>query len=273
VKVDFRDTTPTQQERFARQLIKRGIRALAEKVETVEEFEMALKFGYVLVQGYFFQRPQILTGSKIPSNKVAYLRLLREVAKPEPNLHKLEEALRCEPALVYKLLRYLNSAAFSWQRPIDSIGHALALLGTNQVRKWIGLLALSGLADGSRTALTPIAISRARFCELIAGEAGRSDRSSELFLLGMLSLFEAILRRPMEQVIQDVDLSEDIRRALLGKAESGDNVAVIYALALAYEGGKWDAVEACSNTLGIPSSTVAKVYSEYVAWADQMGIH
>ena len=96
------------------------------------------------------------------------MRLVREANKPELDLIRIEESLKREPAMVYKLLRYLNSAAFAWEQPINSIRHALALLGTDQIRKWIGLLALSALAERSPTSLTPVAIIRARFCELLA---------------------------------------------------------------------------------------------------------
>src|SRR5260370_5417324 len=131
--------------------------------------------------------PKIIPGTNIPPAKLALLRLLREVNKPELDLSRIEDALKREPPLVYKLLRYLNSATFAWEQPIDSIRHALALLGTDQIRKWIGLLALSALTDRSPTSLTPVAIIRARFCEFIPPAAGLPSPSSSFFLFCMLS--------------------------------------------------------------------------------------
>ncbi len=270
LKVDFRATDARQQEAIARKVARRPIQLLAEKVETVDEFERALKLGYTLAQGYFFARPKIIPGTNIPPSKLAFLRLLREVNKPEPDINRLEEALRREPALVYKLLRYLNSATFAWEQPIDSIRHALALLGTDQIRKWIGLLALSGLTDRIPASLTPLAIIRARFCELVAGAAGLRSRSSELFLLGMLSLFEAILRRPTREILEHIDLHDDIRNALLHEGRSADTVATVYALVTAYEAGDWTAVDQHAATLRVSRHTLAQAYADSVRWSEDL---
>ena len=271
VKVDFRAADHHQQEKVARQALKRSVRLLAEKVETGDEFERAVKLGYTLAQGYFFAKPKIIPGTNIPPAKIAFLRLLRESNKPELDLLRIEDSLKREPALVYKLLRYLNSAAFAWEQPIDSIRHALALLGTDQIRKWIGLLALSALTERSPASLTPVAIIRARFCELIAAKAGFETRSSELFLFGMLSLFEAILRRPTQEIIEHIDLNEDIRNALLNQGQTTDTVRTIYSLVTAFEAASWETVDECAMRLGISRHFLSTAYTDSVRWAEDLG--
>jgi EAL and modified HD-GYP domain-containing signal transduction protein len=251
--------------------IRRSIRLLAEKVETNDEFQRALKLGYKLAQGYFFAKPKIIPGANIPPNKLAFLRLLQEVNKPEPDILRIEATLKREPALVYKLLRYINSAAFGWKQPIDSIRHALALLGTEQIHKWIGLLALSALTERAPASLAPAAIVRARFCESIALGAGLRSRSSELFLLGMLSLFEAILRQPMEEIIEQIDLNDDIRQALLKPGGTVDKVGSIYSLVTAYEAGSWEIVDDCALRLGLSRQGLVTGYTDAVRWAEDMG--
>jgi len=270
VKVDFRASDQRQQELLARKAAKRSI-LIAEKVETGDEFERALKLGYKLAQGYFFAKPKIIPGSKIPPDKLAFLRLIQEVNKPEPDLARIEATLKREPALVYKLLRYINSAAFGWKQPIDSIKHALALLGTEQIHKWIGLLALSALSDRSPASLAPAAIIRARFCELIAPAAGLSKRSSELFLFGMLSLFEAILRRPIEEIIEQIDLNPDIRDALLSPGQTADTVGTIYSLVTAYEIGSWATVDDYAQRLALSRQALSIAYTDSVRWAEDIG--
>jgi c-di-GMP-related signal transduction protein len=270
VKVDFRAASQHEQEKVVRQAIKRSICLLAEKVETADEFEAAVRMGYTLAQGYFFARPKIIPGTNIPPAKLAFLRLLREANKADLDLLRIEELLKREPALVYKLLRYLNSAAFAWEQPIDSIRHALALLGTDQIRKWIGLLALSALTERSPASLTPVAIIRARFCELIAAKTGIETRSSELFLFGMLSLFEAILRRPTQEIIQHIELNADIRNALLNQAHTGDTVGTIYSLVTAYEAASWDTVDQCAQRLGISKLALSAIYRDAVSWAEDL---
>jgi len=271
VKVDFRAADLRQQEKVVRQAIKQSICLLAEKVETADEFEAAVRMGYTLAQGYFFARPKIIPGTNIPPAKLAFLRLLREANKADLDLLRIEDSLRREPALVYKLLRYLNSAAFAWEKPIDSIRHALALLGTDQIRKWIGLLALSALTERSPASLTPVAIIRARFCELIAAKAGFETRSSELFLFGMLSLFEAILRRPTQEIIEHIELNADIRNALLNQGHSGGTVGTIYSLVIAYETASWDTVDQCAERLGISKLALSGIYRDAVSWAEDLG--
>ena len=270
LKVDFRASDRRQQEMVAQAAAKRSI-LIAEKVETSEEFERAMRLGYKLAQGYFFARPKIIPGSKIPPNKLAFLRLLQEINKAEPDLMRIEDTLKREPALVYKLLRYINSAAFAWKQPIDSIKHALALLGTDQIHKWIGLLALSALTDRAPVSLAPTAIVRARFCELIAPEAGLRSRSSELFLFGMLSLFDAILRRPMQEVIEQIELKEDIRSALLKSGQTGDVIGAMYSIITAYEAGSWEAVDDFALRLGLSRQALAAAYNDSVRWAEDMG--
>ncbi len=270
VKVDFRAASQHEQEKVVRQAIKRSICLLAEKVETADEFEAAVRMGYTLAQGYFFARPKIIPGTNIPPAKLAFLRLLREANKSDLDLVRIEELLKREPALVYKLLRYLNSAAFAWEQPIESIRHALALLGTDQIRKWIGLLALSALTERSPASLTPVAIIRARFCELIAAKTGIETRSSELFLFGMLSLFEAILRRPTQEIIQHIELNADIRHALLNQGHTGDTVGTIYSLVTAYEAASWDTVDQCAQRLGISKLALSAIYRDAVSWAEDL---
>lgn len=271
VKVDFRAAGRREQEIVARKAAQRSIVLLAEKVETSEEFETALELGYKLAQGFFFAKPKIIPGSNLPPNKLVFLRLLREVNSPEPNIIRIEETLKHEPALVYKLLRYVNSAAFGWKQPIGSIKHALALLGTEQIHKWIGLLALSALTERTPAPLAPAAIVRARFCELIAIAAGLQSRGPELFLLGMLSLFDAILRRPMEEIIEQVELNEDVRCALLNPGSTAGKIADLYSLVTAYEAGSWEFVDECALRLGLSRIALATAYTDSVRWAEDLG--
>jgi len=270
LKVDFRAADQRQQELIAHKASKKTI-LIAEKVETGDEFERALKLGYKLAQGYFFAKPKIIPGSKIPPNKLAFLRLIQEVNNSEPDLMRIEATLKREPALVYKLLRYINSAAFGWKQPIDSIKHALALLGTEQIHKWIGLLALSALTDRAPASLAPTAIIRARFCELIAPGAGMPKRSSELFLFGMLSLFEAILRRPIHEIIEQIDLNQDIRDALLNPGQTVDTVGSIYSLVTAYEIGSWETVDDYAQRLALSRQALSIAYTDSVRWAEDIG--
>jgi EAL and modified HD-GYP domain-containing signal transduction protein len=189
---------------------------LAEKVETREEFIAAKKAGFLYFQGYFFRRPETLTAHEIPANRINYLRMLTEVSKPELDVRAIENVVKGEASLCYRLLRYLNSAAFGFSNEIHSVRHALAILGEREVRRWIRLVATLGAGQSKTSALVLSALVRARFCELLSPKIPHGD--SDLFLMGLLSLMDAILEIPMSQVLDNVPIDQETKAVLLGGA-------------------------------------------------------
>ena len=125
----------------------RGIKLLAEKVETKEEFDQAAEMGYTYFQGYFFSKPVIISGKDIPGFKLTYLQMLQEINSPEMDFRKIEDLIKREVSVSYKLLRYINSAFFGLRRKVESIRQALALLGERNIKKWISLIALSSMGE------------------------------------------------------------------------------------------------------------------------------
>jgi len=176
VKVDFQQTSPAERRKLLRCGRRLGITMLAEKIETPGEYQRAYDMGYDLFQGYFFARPVIIAGREIPAFKVHYLRILQEVSRPELVYERLEELIKQEVSLAYKLLRYINSAAFGWRGPIESVKQALVLLGESESRRWISLVALPALAQDKAEELVVQAAVRARFCESLADWVGRAGR-------------------------------------------------------------------------------------------------
>jgi len=143
-------------------------RLLAEKVETREEFVATKAAGFIYFQGYFFRRPEVLHAKDIPANGLNYLRLLRAVSQQEIDVREIELIIKQEASVCYRLLRYLNSAAFGIQNEVHSIRHALTLLGEREVRRWIRLVATLTAGEKRSSELLVSAMVRARFCELLA---------------------------------------------------------------------------------------------------------
>lgn len=129
LKVDFERTTAQQQADLVNRYAALGRRMLAEKVETHEQFVAAQDMGFVYFQGYFFRRPEVLKAREIPTNRVNYLRMLAAVSKDELDLRELEQIIKTEASILYRLLRYLKSPIFGMRNEIHSIRHALAMLG------------------------------------------------------------------------------------------------------------------------------------------------
>jgi len=266
VKVDFRRTSKEHRQELVQSNRNRGIRFLAEKVETRDHYEEARKMGYSLFQGYFFGRPETLQSRDIPAYKHSYYHLLQEVHQPQPKLAVLEDIIKHESALTYKLLRYLNSAAFAFCMEIRSIRHALAILGLNEVRKWVSIVALAGTATGMPTELMVTSLVRARFAELLAPLAGLAERAPELFLMGLLSMMDVILARPLEKILAEVTVTADVKAALLNGSSP---LRPIHEFVQAYEKGDWDEIVRRSKDLHLIESQVTEAYLDAADWANQ----
>jgi EAL and modified HD-GYP domain-containing signal transduction protein len=244
IKVDFLLTTPQQQLAIARRFARRGVHLLAEKVETYEQFHDAVKMGYTLFQGYFFCRPETMQANDLPSLHLGYLKILQRVYEPELDVPGLANAIREEPSLCYRLLRYLNSAAFGVYK-VNSVVHALTLLGQDEIRKWVSLVTTISLAGPKTKALIVITLIRARFCELAAEKLGYSQ--TEFFLTGLFSLLEAILDRPLNQIVQHIPISDPCREALAG---SSNPPGLALKLSIAAGRGLWGEIPQLCADLG-----------------------
>jgi c-di-GMP-related signal transduction protein len=266
VKIDFRQTTISGRQDLMHTYGDRRITFLAEKVETRSQYEQARQMGCSLFQGYFFGKPEILSSREIPAHQHNYYHLLQAIQQPQPNLVELEEIIKHETSLSYKLLRYLNSAAFAFRMEIRSIRHALALLGLNEVRKWVSVVAIAGIAKGRPSELVITSMVRARFAELLAQEAGLEKRAPECFLMGLLSMMDAILGRPLADILAEVPVTADIKAALL---TGSSPLHPIYEFIQAYERGDWDEIVPRADALRLSESTVTEAYLEAADWANQ----
>jgi c-di-GMP-related signal transduction protein len=203
VKVDVLLMSMDEQKRVVHECRERGIPAIAEKVETEQQFQSCREIGYDFFQGYFFCRPQIVGRRSVPANKTVYLQLLQAANEPVFDLHKISNIFKRDVSLSYRLLRYLNSAAFAFRAEIHSIPHALSLLGEIAMRKWVSLVSVAALGDTVADSLLRLPLLRAMFCELIGMKVGMIREANELFLVGLLSVMDVLLNVPMAVVMRD----------------------------------------------------------------------
>jgi c-di-GMP-related signal transduction protein len=265
LKVDFARTTVDERAALVKGNGPYRCRMLAEKVETREDFFVARDMGFVYFQGYYFRHPEVLKTREIPANRVNYLRLLEAVSQPELDLRDLERLIKSEASILYRLLRYLNSPMFAFATEVHSVRHALTILGEREVRRWIRLVALlsAGLQKGSDLVLC--ALVRARFCELLSPKVRHAD--SDLFLVGLVSLMDAILDVPMTQVLEQIPLDQDTKAVLLGGT---GRLRPMYKLMLAQEAGDWEAARESANHLRVSESEVAELWWQAMKWARQV---
>jgi len=270
LKVDFRATSRAEQGRLVKRYAPQGIRMLAEKVETQAEFRDAREMGYHYFQGYFFARPVVLARQEIPVCKLSHLRILEQIHRPELNYPAIQELIRREVSLASKLLRFINSALFAWDQPVQSIVQALTAMGDQEIRRWVSLAALPALTVDKPEELMRTALIRARFCELLAPGAGLGHCTSDLFLIGLFSLLDAMLDRPLHETLAEIKLNGAIAAVLLNQAGGDDRMASVYALVRQYEAGRWDALAATARRLNLSKDQIPELYLESVTWSEQV---
>ncbi|MCF6179131.1 MAG: HDOD domain-containing protein [Geopsychrobacter sp.] len=264
VKVDFLISGPGERQRISTLLRRRGIRMLAEKVETREDYEQAVAMGYELFQGYFFSKPVILSRRDIPANKLQYLRVLKEIHSPELDFKKMAQTVQSEISLSYKLLKLINSAAFGLRHKVSNIVQALSLLGEREIRTWISLLAVSSMADDKPAELVMNSLIRARFCEQAAYLIGEESQMSALFLMGLFSQLDAILDRPLAELLDEIQVSSEMRQALLEK--EGKRYQLL-ELGIALERGYWDNLSRLASAMELEELLLSEAYLGAVKWA------
>ncbi len=264
IKVDFRASNDRTKAALPGLMAARKIKALAEKIETRAEFDEAVALGYTYQQGYFFSKPLVLSGRDVPGVKHRYLELLREINRTDLDFGDVEDVIKREPSLTYKLMTYINSVAFSFRNRITSVRQSLALLGEDVVRKWASVVALAGLAHEQPSELLVNSLIRARFCEVIAASVKLEERGQELFLMGLFSLLDAITGRPMHDVLANLPLADDIKMALLGNR---NRLRDVLACVLAYEQAEWETFGLFAAKLRLDEGETARIYLEAVEWA------
>ncbi len=267
IKVDFTKTTLEERKALSRRFSREHCHILAEKVETQEEFLSALEMGFGLCQGFFFARPQMISRREIPAFRTNMLLILSEVNKPDLDLDGVAESMKREASVCFKLLKYLNSFAFAFRGEIHSIRHGLALLGENDVRRWVSLVAASAMAEDKPAELMISSLIRARCCELLASSFRMDDRRTGLFLAGLFSLMDAVLDLPMPTILADIPLAQDCRKVLLNRAGP---LWPPFEATLAMEKGNWECLSLIVKNQNVNEDDVGDAHMKAIEWACQV---
>jgi EAL and modified HD-GYP domain-containing signal transduction protein len=266
VKVDVLATPADALATIAGRLTPKGIRLVAEKVETFDVAKEARTWGYTLFQGYFFCKPKTIGTSSLPSSRLAYLNLLSGLNARDLSVSELEDLVKHDVSLCYRVLRCINSAAYGLRQEIHSIRQALLFLGTDQIRKWASVWAIAGLNSSTPETVT-VSLVRARTCELIGAKTTNESTSSEYFLLGLCSLLDAMLNRPMAEALADLPISPMLRDALVGQP---NRARTVLDIVLSYERGEWDEATTAAESAGIAPDLIPSAYGDALRWAREL---
>jgi c-di-GMP-related signal transduction protein len=263
LKIDVLATTRDARAALSRTYRSDRRKLVAEKVETREVFDQTVSEGYQYFQGYFFSRPVIMTSKALTGYRLNYLRLIQELNQPDVDMQRLENVVKQEASLTLRVLRRVNSAAYGFRMTTSSLRHALVLLGEREIRLCATVWSLAEIAKDLPSEVIVSSTLRARLCERLAKPAGLADRSSELFLVGMFSMLDAILQQPMDQILATLPLSDDVRHALAGGANP---LRAVLDAVTAYERGRWDDVSTLASQAGFTDRDISGCYGDAIAW-------
>ncbi len=257
IKLDFRASDAAQRTEIRASLPRTSAAFIAEKLEDEADFEIAVSEGFSYFQGYFFCRPTIVARHEVPTNALNALRLLAALSRTPMNLGEIEHVVMADTSLCYRLLRMVNSPLYAIRNQVESIRRALIIVGENEFRKLAIVAMAGGLSKRQPHALLSLSLQRARFCELAATRYGQNP--TEQYLIGLLSLVDAILQLPMPVIVDALPLRPTTRSALLGEHNAE---AVPLSVACHYETGDWAPAPEPAN------DQLTDMYSESVRWAD-----
>ncbi len=257
IKLDILEMGESKTRHIVDKLKPYKIKLLAEKVETHEEFQYLQEMGFDYFQGYFFQKPNIVSGKRIGINQTAAIKLLTLINNPAVDFEEISKAISLDVMLSYKLLHYINSAFFALPNKIESIHHAIAYLGLNEVKRWSNILTLASLSN-KPAAVLQNSLIRGKMCELLANKV--NEQAEHFFLIGMLSSLDSILDMPLEEALKQLPLAPDILLSILHKEGRGGEAL---NCVMSYE--HW---ELSAMTFGnLDQTTIGNAYLQSINWA------
>jgi EAL and modified HD-GYP domain-containing signal transduction protein len=244
-----------------------NITLIAEKIETMEDFEKYRDMGFNYFQGYFFAKPEIIKQKKLPTSKLSLIELIGASSSAEVDLDKVNTIIQHDVSLSYKLLRFINNPLINKTNKICDLRHALNYMGQVEVKKFIALLALANVGDNKPVELLHLSLVRAKFCDLIGQARSLSNNPPTGFLVGLFSLLDALLDQPMQSIVEKLPIGEDIKAALCGDE---NELKQFLVLIRAFESGYWQGVATISKQLSLDVKMTHAFYNESLKWGIAM---
>jgi len=277
IKVDFMDCSVEEWGIIVKVIREKhpDIKFLAEKVETLEDYHRGLKFGYDYFQGFFFSKPEIIKGKGIPDNKLNQMRILGEINKKDVGFDDLEKIFKTDISLSLKLLKFVNSSFYSFKNEIKSIKNALVMLGLFEIKKWVSIVALNSLKSNKPDELIVTSLTRATFFEKLTIKSKRDELVQKSFIFGMFTVIDALLDKPIEEILDEFPLEKDIKIALINRNNEltlidtkSDFFTDLTNILNSIEKANWDEFEKNCKHMNLKEDEVAILYKESLELAD-----
>ena len=268
VKLDVLAHSPDELARRVQAARKYPVKLVAERVETPEQFRDCRALGFDYFQGYDFARPEHIVTRVINPTHATVLQLMEKV-RQGAELKDLESLFKKDVALTFKLLRYINSAGFGLSCEVQSIRHAVSILGMQPLYRWLSLLLVTAGSGPVAPTLARTAITRGRLCELLGKQCLARGEQDNLFIVGVFSLLPALLEISMEELLERVVIPESFADALLNRQGL---YGPFLALAEAMESGELQRLEALTTSLMLTPDQASEAHMQALAWVEQLGL-
>lgn len=266
VKFDLPQMENQALEKYVSHLKNWPVKLLAEKVEHVEQAIHCHKLGFDLFQGYYFARPVILSGRRADSSKLAVMQLLGLVLD-DAETFAIEQSFKHDPSLSYNLLRLVNSVAMGLPSKISSLRQAIVVLGRQQLQRWLQLLLFVNQGGDMQNPLLELAATRGKLMELLAAAQASQDRGlhDRAFMTGIMSLLDTLLGLPIEEVVSQINLSDDVENALLKhEGKLGKMLLLVEKL----EQNDFDAAEVILKEMHLTQKHLMEAQLAAMSWAN-----
>ncbi len=245
---------------------------LADRVDNQTGFDICSKAGFSLFEGSFFKQPETMSVKEVLSGTVAKFRLMEAIEQKDPDFSELAATIQADVTISFRLLSYLNSASFGFRRKFDSIKDAITMLGWNNLRNWLRVVLLSQMSESPHASeLVFLSAQRGKFLEQVGMDHDFwGFEPDSLFLLGMFSLLEALLNRPMAEIVKYLPLTDKLKGALC--MEENNEYVPMLKLARYFEEAKFDRSDAMVNQLSLDTAKVNQAYRASIEWANKLQV-
>lgn len=268
IKVDIQAQGLTESVHVLKQYQNLKLKVIAEKVETAEQHKILEEAGYKHFQGFYFAHPETLTAKVINPSFTSVLELLNMLTQ-DADTKEIEAGFKRDAALSFKLLRYINSVGFGLSCEIQSIAHALSILGRKQLYRWLTLLMVTAGENTTISALMKTSITRGRLTELLGQSFFEKQERDNLFIVGVFSLLDAILEMPMDKVLEKVQLPDNVCDALLSRSGV---YGPFLQLAEACEEADGHRIVELAESLQFDPNKVNDAHLAALAWVEEMRV-
>lgn len=271
VKLDLMQIDHARLPVLVKKLRQYPVKLLAEKVEDREQARRCMEMGFDMFQGYYFARPEMLSGKRPDPSRMALLRILTLMLSDAEN-EIIVDAFKEHPTLAYNLLRLVNSAGNKLTTKISSLSHGLMVLGRRALQRWVQLLLYASKGGDTVNPLMQLAATRAKLMELIAQQVRPRDCDyvERAFMAGMLSLLDVLMEEPLPEIVARMSLQEEIEAALL---QRGGDIGDLLALCGELESCDTAAVQKRLHARpGLTADALNMAQLEAMGWANNIAI-